>query len=198
LEACNSLGTVTVSSILTEADNILIFIAPLGDGAAAIIEIADPAIAPAVMVAVAIYDKAIPVIEKYLSDWAAASAANQPGILAQLEAAITALQSDVQGILNSITGVGATLLAEISAITSSILGEVSALLKAILQLKAAGGTTTAMAGIASHPHRYARMAGPNARTSRNNLVAELRVPTNTNMDAPRTALANKLAALQLK
>jgi hypothetical protein len=42
------------------------------------------------------------------------------------------------------------------------------------------------------------MAGPNARTSRNNLVAELRVPTNTNMDAPRTALANKLAALQLK
>jgi hypothetical protein len=198
LSSCGAGGTPTVASILTEANNILMFIAPLGDGAAAIVEIADPAIAPEVQIVVAIYDKAVPAIEQLLTDWAAASAADQPGILSQIEAAITALETDVKNIISSITGVSAVVIAEINSITASILGEISALLKAILQLQGAGGTTAALNKMAAAPYKFRSMAGPNAKTRRDNLVAELKVPTLTAIDPARTALAAKLAALPLK
>jgi hypothetical protein len=198
LVGCGAGGTPTVASILTEADNILMFIAPLGDGAAAIIEVADPAIAPEVLIVVSIYDKAVPAIEQLLTDWAAASAADQPGILSQIEAAVTALQADAQNIISKITGVPATVLAEINSITSSILGEISALLKWILQLKTAGGTSAALHHMAANAHKYVKMVGPNAKTQRDILVKQLQVPTNTNIDSARFALATKLAALQLK
>jgi hypothetical protein len=188
----------TVSGILTEVDNILTFIAPLGDGAAAIIEIADPAIAPIVSAAVAVYDKAIPTIEQYLADWSAAAASAQPGILAQIEAAIQALQADVKSILNSVTGVSGVVLAEINSIVGAIIGEISALLKDILQLQAAGGTSAALRGMVTQPHKLYRLAGPDTNTRRNNLAAELSVATNTNIDPARSALAVKLRAIQFK
>jgi hypothetical protein len=196
LDSCAG-GAPTVSSILTEVDNILMFIAPLGDGAAAIIEIADPPLAPLVQTAVAIYDKAIPVIEKYITDWAAASAAAQPGILAQLLATVQALQTDVRSIINSVTGVSATVLAEINSITASILGEVSALLKAIVSLGSAGGTTAALRRMAAS-RKYAKVAGPSVKTRRTDLVAQLLVPTGTPIDTARTALAQKLQNLNFK
>jgi hypothetical protein len=196
LNGCSS-SPPSVSTILTEINNILTFIAPLGDGIAAVIEIADPAIAPAVQAAVAIYDKAIPAIEALIAQWAAAAASAQPGILSQIQAAITALQADVTSIISSITGVGAMVLAEINSITSAILGEISSLLKAIGSLGAIGGTSAALGKMASQP-KYMKLAGPSAKTRRSNLVAELQVPTGTNIDAPCQALAAKLAALPLK
>jgi hypothetical protein len=196
LEGCSG-GTPSVSTILTEVGNILTFIAPLGDGIAAVIEVADPAIAPAVALAVGIYDKAIPVIEALIAQWAAAAATAQPGILAQIQAAITALQTDVTNIINSVTGVSAMVLAEINSITASILGEISALLKAIMSLGTVGGTTAALGKMAGSP-RYMKLAGPSVQTRRNNLVAELSVPTGTNIDAPCQALAAKLTGLKFK
>jgi prophage DNA circulation protein len=191
-------GKVTPATILTEIDNILTFVAPLGDGVASIIEIADPAIAPIVAAAVAIYDKAVPAIEALIASWAAASAAAQPGILAQIQAAIQSLQQDVQGIITSVTGVSATVLAEINSITAAILGEISALLKAVQSLVGAGGTMSAAIGMAQQPRKYAKLVGPTTKTRRDNLAAELAAPTGTNIDPALAALSAKLKGLELK
>jgi hypothetical protein len=119
-------------------------------------------------------------------------------LLGQIEAAIQALQADVQKIIASVTGVSSTVLAEINSITGSILGEISALLKAIQSLSGAGGTTTALAQMGTKPRKYAKLAGPNAKTRRDNLATELAVPTGTNIDPALAALSAKLKALQLK
>lgn len=184
--------TVTLASVLNEAGNILAFVAPLGDGIAAIVEVVDPAVAPLVMAAVAVYDAAIPAIEKLLADWSAASASAQPGILAQIEAAITALQTDVMNIIGSIKGIPASALAEANLIISTILGEISALIKDIANLMSAGGTKASLSKM-----KFA-MYAPDARVNRDSMVKRLKIPTGTPMDAPRMALADKLSSIQFK
>jgi hypothetical protein len=190
LEGCS------LASALTEADNILILIAPLGDGVAAIVEIVDPAIAPAVIAADKIYDLALIAVENLLTEWAAASAAAQPGILAQAEEAIVTLQQDAQALIAAAQVKGAAAMAEITAIFGAVLGEIAALLKIIPQIGGMGGTTVALNAAAKSGKLHFK--GPLARSVRASLVNELSTPTGQPMDAARTELAQKLDALQLK
>jgi|ERR1035437_1321805 hypothetical protein len=183
------------ASALAEADNILMFIAPLGDGVAAIVEIADPPIAPLVAAAVAIYDPAVTAVEQFLGDWSKASAAAQPGILAQALAATQALQADAAKLIAAAQVKNATAAAEIGAIFGALTGEIAALIKAIAHIGSLGGTKASLAKAANGKMK---MYGPDAKACRQNLVNELSLPTNTALDAPRAALAAKLKALQLK
>jgi hypothetical protein len=190
----------TLASALTEADNILIFIAPLGDGAAAIIEIADPAIAPAVAAAAKIYDLAVTTVEGLLKQWAAASASAQPGILAQVQAAVVTLQADASALIAAAQVKAASTAAEIGSIFGAITSEISALLTVIPQIGALGGTTAALNKLTQKSvfGRGNLYGGQSAKSWRSGLVTRLSTPTGQPMDTARVALATTLKGLELK
>jgi len=194
-EGCN------LSSALTEADNIIMLIAPLGDGAAVIVEIADPPLAPAVMAAVKIYDLGVAAVEKYLADWAKAAGSAQPGILSQAQAAVLALKNDVASLIAAAQVKSASAAAEIEVIFGTIVNEISALLTVIPQIGALGGTTQAMNAYSKTvaSGRAKNLYGVrSAKTHRNDLVKRFSRPTGTAIDPARTALGAKLSALQMK
>lgn len=190
-EGCN------LASALQEADNILTLIAPLGDGIASIVEIADPAIALEVAAAVKVYDAAVAVVEADLANWSKASAAAQPGILSQAMAATQTLNADAAGLIKLAQVKDPTSAAQIASITSAVTGEISALLTVIPQIGALGGTTAALG-------RFVIRKGvntwsqPSAKQWRGRLVKGLNESTGTPSDVPCKALAAKLKALPLK
>lgn len=186
----------SLSSALTEADNILALISPLGDGVAAIIDIADPALAPAVTAATAIYDIAVKAVEGFLSKWATASATAQPGILSQAQAAVQALAADATNLIAAARVTDATTAAEVAAITAAITGELSALLTVIPQIGAMGGTSFALGRLAVR--KGFKTYGPSAKSVRSELAKRMSEPTGKPIDAARAALAVKLKSLQLK
>jgi len=191
LEGC------TLASALTEADNILKLIAPLGDGVAAIVEVVDPGIAVAVSAAAKIYDAAATAVENFLDDWAAASAAAQPGILAQAYAALQTLQQDAASLIAAAQVKASAAASTIAAIFSTVIAEISALLTIIPQIGAMGGTTAALARVA-HNGRVSLYGHESAKWHRSHLVGILNVSTGTAVDAPAHALATQLSALPLK
>lgn len=190
-ESCN------LASALNEANNIIKLVAPLGDGVAAIVEVADPPLAIAVAGADKLYDAGVVAVENLLSSWATASAAAQPGILAQTQAAIVNLQSNVNSLIVTAQVKNPTSLAEIGTITGAMTSEISALLTIIPQIGALGGTTTALSKVVQK-HGLQLANHRSAKTWRGNLVKQMNTPTGTAIDAPRTVLAAKLQALDLK
>lgn len=186
----------TPASVIGEAGNILTFIAPLGDGAAAIVEIVDPAIAPAVTLADGVYDVAVKALEDLLAKWSTASAATQPDLLDQIEAAAQTLSADAAQLIAAAQVKSTAAAARIAAIFGAVTSEISALLNLIPQLKAAGGTTTALQhmGIASK----VKFAGyKKAEAYRSDLVKQLAPTGDAAVDAKLAALNAKLNGLQL-
>lgn len=190
-EAC------TLESAINEADNILTLIAPLGDGVASVISIADPPIAPAVLAASGIYDAAVKAVENFLSDWATATAAAQPGILSETQTAVQVLNQDASNLIAASQVKDPTTAAEIGSITAAITDEISALLKVIPQIGAMGGTTAAARRLflSKHVNLYSHRS---AKSWRSVLVHQLETPTKTAIDGPRSELAAKLNKLSLK
>ena len=180
----------TVADWLQEADNIITLIAPLGDGALAIVGIADPALALTLSLIGPAYDKAVQEVEKFLGDEAAALKAAQPGAVNQLKTFVNQLKSEAAGL---ITGVGGVTLqpyaAEISNITNAIAAEITAI-------------ATVIPALTSPNARANLKALPPVRTAkqlRGDIVAHLKHETgDTKLDATRAQLQFKLESLRLK
>jgi hypothetical protein len=194
----------SLASALTEADNILLLISPLGDGIAAIVEIADPLIAPAVAAAVKVYDLAVTTVDGLLKQWAAAAAAAQPGILSQALAAVTVLQQDAANLITAAQVKATAAAAQISAVTGVVLKEIAALLTVIPQIGALGGTTAAAAMVVRKYatgglfHHVNLDHLRSAKQNRSDLVARLKTATGTAVDPACVNLAMRLEELPLK
>lgn len=209
LSLCLVVSGCSLAAGLTEAENIVKLIAPLGDGALAIVQLADPAIAPAVQAAAKDYDAAVPALETALSNWAAASASAQPTAFSQVEAAMTALQKSASGIISAIP-INSTAASVANDLTDAISEEVNSLASVIEQIQAGGGTTAAMqkvldgyeyqvAATAPHTGKVSLKTHKRAKQLRNQLVKALSKPTgNPKVDAVRAHEAAQLKALALK
>jgi hypothetical protein len=197
------LGTVVIeegcslSSALQEADNILLLLAPLGDGIFSIVEIADPPLALPLAGISKIYDAAVATVESLLAQWAKASAAAQPGILSQAQVAVQELNADAVNLISAAQVKNPTTASQIASITSAVTGEISALLTVIPQIGALGGTTVALRK-ATFFKGVDTWGQPSAKQWRSRLVKCLKDSTGLPMDTARTALAAKLEALPLK
>lgn len=181
LEGCSA------SDWLQEASNIITLIGPLGDGVLAIVEIADPALAPGLQVIDLAYDAAYQAVAKYLADEAAALKSAQPGAIGQLESFVGVLKNDATNLVSGVAGIRVQPYeAEISSLTNAITGEVNAILSVIPQIKA-GVKNVKVPPVQS------------AKELRKNLVKHFSSETgNARLDAVRTALAIKLNKLDLK
>ena len=187
--------TVTLADVLTEIGNVLKFIAPLIAGVLPIVEVADPILAPAVTAANAVFQAGVTAVSGFLDDWSAASAAAQPGIWAQVEAAAQALQADIAQLLAAARVSDPTTSSEVVSITTIAAQEVAAMLTFIAGLKATGGTTAALNQVAA---KYTGSLTP-AADARASIVAHLRKATgNTRLDVVRKALAKKLSDVNIK
>ncbi len=186
--------TVTLADVLTEIGNVLTFIAPLISGVLPIVEVADPVLAPAVTGANTVFQAGVTAVSALLDQWSAASAAAQPGIVSQLQAAAQALQSDLSKLLAAHVS-DATTASEVAAIVTAATQEITVLLTFIAELKTSGGTTTALTNAAKH---YTGSLTPTA-DARASIVHHLRKPTgNAPLDAVRQRIAKKLSEITVK
>jgi hypothetical protein len=187
--------TITLADVLAEIGNVLQFIAPLVSGVLPIVEVADPVLAPIVTGANAVFQAGVTAVSGFLDQWSAASAAAQPGILGQLEAAANTLQSDLSNLLAAAHVSDASAASEVTTIVTTATQEVAALLSFIAQLKASGGTSTALHAAAKH---YTGSLTPTA-DARTSIVDHLRRPTgNAPLDAARKRIAAKLSDVTIK
>lgn len=187
--------SITLADVLTEIGNVLQFIAPLVSGVLPIVEVADPVLAPTVTAANAIFQAGVTAVSGFLDQWSAASAAAQPGILGQLQAAANTLQSDLSNLLTAAHVSDANVASEVTAIVTTATQEVAALLAFIAQLKTAGGTAAALHAAAKH---YTGSLTPTA-DARTSIVYHLRKPTgNAPLDAVRKRIAGKLSEVTIK
>jgi hypothetical protein len=193
LEGC------TPSSWLQEADDILLLLAPLGDGVLSILAVADPLEAIRITPLSKVYDTDTAAVEKFLADESVALLAAQPSIIAQLQALVATLHTDSLSLIQAAQVKNTTVQAEIQAITGSILLEIGAILTVIPSILASGvagvtGATGQKIKAGMVPKNY-----QSAKTVRGNLVKRLATPTgDAAIDAKCLALSQKLAALTLK
>jgi hypothetical protein len=187
--------TITLADVLTEIGNVLQFIAPLISGVLPIVEVVDPALAPAVTAANAVFQAGVAAASDFLDQWSAASAAAQPGILGQLQAVASALQSDLSNLLAAAHVSDSTVSTEVTTIVTTATQEVAALLAFIAQLGTSGGTAAALHAAAKH---YAGSLTPTA-DARASIVAHLRKPTgDAPLDTVRKHVAEKLSDVTIK
>jgi hypothetical protein len=187
--------TITLADVLTEIGNVLQFIAPLVSGVLPIVEVADPALASAVTSANAIFQAGVTAVSGFLDQWSAASAAAQPDILGQIQAAANALQSDLSNLLAAAHVSDASAASEVTTVVTTATHEVAALLAFIAQLKTSGGTAAALRAAAKH---YTGSLTPTA-DARASIVNHLRKPTgNAPLDAVRQRIAGKLSEVTIK
>jgi hypothetical protein len=193
LEGC----AITLADVLKEIGNVLTFIAPLVAGILPIVEIADPALAPAVSAANAIFQAGVAAVNGFLQQWSNASAAAQPGIMNQLEAAAQTLQSQLSNLLAAAHVNDPTTNGEVTAIVSVAVQEVGALLTFIGQLKATGGTTASLSKVKVSV-RYSGSLDP-VGDARSKMVKHLRKSIgNAPIDAVRKQLSDKLDSLRIE
>ena len=142
--------TITLADVLTEIGNVLQFIAPLVSGVLPIVEVADPVLAPAVTAANALFQAGVTAVSGFLDQWSATSAAAQPGILGQLQAAASALQNDLSNLLAAAHLSDASAASEVTVIVTTATQEVAALLAFIAELKTPNHTAAALNAAAKH------------------------------------------------
>jgi hypothetical protein len=187
--------TVTLADVLTEIGNVLEFIAPLVSGVLPIVEVADPVLAPAVTAANAVFQAGVTAVSGFVDEWSAASAAAQPSILGQLQAAASALQSDLSNLLGAAHVSDATVSGEVTTIVTTATQEIAALLTFIAQLKTSGGMSAALHATAK---RYTGSLTPTA-DARASIVTHLHKSTgNVPLDAIRRRVAEKLSDVTIK
>ena len=187
--------TITLADVLTEIGNVLQFIAPLVSGVLPIVEVADPPLAPMVMAANALFQSGVTAASGFLDQWSAASASAQPGILAQFQAAASALQTDLTNLLTAAHVSDASAASEVTVIVTTATQELAALLAFIAQLKTPAHTAAALNAAAKH---YTGSLTPTA-DARASIVDHLRKPTgNAPLDAVRTRIAVKLSGVTIK
>jgi hypothetical protein len=185
--------TCNLSTWLTESANILKFITPLADGIGPIIALIDPALSPLIIAAQNIFDKGSAALQGFLTQWANASAAAQPGIMAQLEATLSSFSASAANLLAAAQVKNPTYASEIQAIATSLNAELSNLSSLIAQAKSSGGTTAALAVSKPSFHTWTR-----ASKVRSDTVSHLKTPTgDPKLDAVRLQLASTLEAVQL-
>jgi pyrroline-5-carboxylate reductase len=142
LEGC------TFQQGVDEFISIVNLMAPAVSGVVGIIELADPALVPAVQLVVTIFNKEVPVVTQAYNDWKTAAAANQPGFLGALEATITTLRQDGLSLLTASQVKDTNKQAAIDNLMNSVLQEIAEITALVNQVKTGGGTTAAALHVA--------------------------------------------------
>jgi hypothetical protein len=187
--------TITLADVLTEIGNVLRFIAPLVSGVLPIVEVADPVLAPPVTAANAVFQAGVTAVSGFLDRWLAASAAAQPSILGQIQAAANTLQSDLSSLLAAAHVSDASAASEVTTIVTTATQEIAALLNFIAQLKTPGNPAAALHAAAKH---YTGSLTPTA-DARASIVDHLRKPTgNAPLDTVRKRIAGSLSKVAIK
>jgi hypothetical protein len=193
LEGCPT----TPASWLTEASNIIKLIGPLVEGIIPIVGLVDPPLAPLITTLDGVVTVGLTALAGLLDKWAGAAATAQPGILADIQAAVTAVKTNLANLIAAAQVKSQTAAAEISSIASAVLDELSNLLTIIPQIQTAGGTMKAARLVVGD--YYSRNPYDKTQSVRSSMVKRLNVPTgNAALDTVRTNLSQKLAAVVLK
>lgn len=144
--------TMTGCSFKTsdEVVDILNLMAPAVEGIVPIVAITDPAMSVGVQNAVNVFEAAVKETTTAYQNWKSASQGAQPGALAQLQATVSSLKSDLTGVLGAARVTNATHASVIDGIVSTVLDEIANIAGVIGQVQAAGGTTTAASKLILH------------------------------------------------
>ena len=176
--------------------SLLTAIEPAAEGIVGIVCLVEAPACAAATSAMATYKTASAAVTQAYHDWQNADAAQQPGKLGALQAAITTAQNDFQLLETAAHINNPTRQAAINAIAQSVTGELTNLLSLVEQTKAAGGTTTAAVATSStqqvhHARRQRHLRYARAEQFKADLRAKLAVKTG---DAQLDAVNAKTAA----
>lgn len=188
--------SITLSSLLNEVSKVLLFIAPLIGGIVPIVGIVDPPLAGIVNGINTLFQAGVTALSGLFTQWADASDAAQPGILAQIEAAATSLQQNIAQLLAAAKISDPNTQATITAIVAAGNAELAELQTFIAQLKGAGGTATAALAVAKK-YSYSR-SQHDVKWQRAQVVGYLKRQTgHASLDIARKQLAVKLDSVSL-
>jgi hypothetical protein len=127
--------------------NLLNLLQPGVDGILPIIGIADPALGPALGVAIGVYDLAVGTVTKTYKDYEAALAANggtAPTLLQEFKSALSTLNTDamqILGLAHVKDPATATVVSEIIAAVTSEIGQIVSLFTTPVAMRATARTT---------------------------------------------------------
>jgi hypothetical protein len=168
----------SVTTVLSEGEKILSYL-PLAVNIALPLVCIDAAICPAATAAAKVFDAAQAAVLTLFQQWQAAAAANQPGLLAQFQAALNTLQQQYNALLAAFHVVNSTIVGVVGTILAACISAISELASLTGTVLAGGGTTAALKKV----HRGLFKSGPVAYTSSDFKAAMLKaVKTKTGDD----------------
>ncbi len=200
------LAGCTFAQSVDEAANILDATLPVVQGIGGVVSLADPALAPVVIAFVTAYSTEEPVATKAFRDWVTADAANQPGALGIFEAALTTLKTDLAQLETAAHVKDPAHQNTIDLFVASAQSMLTEVLTLVLQVKAAGGTSSAAllvlhenygGGADASPAKTKKAALPKPAVDHKHFSADLkkRLAVKTGdpkLDAVRAEVASKL------
>jgi hypothetical protein len=190
LEGC------TFGEGVDEFISIINLMSPAVDGIVGVVELVDPPVGIIVQAGVTAFDAEIPNVTKLYNDWKAAAAANAPGLLGELSAAVSVLKSDAITILNAAHVKDVTHQNAIDNLINSVLSEITEISQLVTEAQQAGGTTKAAKNVVG---KKVMLGKPVKKSSafKHDLLTHLKKKTgDTKLDGVNEQTAAKIAAIK--